>query len=94
MKYKKPEPYHGQSFLETIAYTATGLFIYFVLAGFFKALFWPFHYLFMTNDQVYEEEKKQARQKIADREGVLNEYRDSARYPVGNPEYEIGRAHV
>lgn len=77
----------GQSLVDTILLTILTLFIYHVIVGAFRVLFWPVRYLVMSDNDIYDEEKRKAKQKIIDREKMLKEAHERIGSPVEDPRY-------
>jgi len=84
-RYSPKSP--GQSLVDTILLTILTLFIWHVIAGLFKVLFWPVKYLTMSDNQIYDEEKRKAKQKIIDREEMLEDSHDRIGSPAEDPRY-------
>lgn len=82
LQYKPPKKSIGEQVMEDLVMLAIISFLVYVICGFFKVLFWPLRYLFMTAEEIDQEDIKKALEKKWARTAYLNQMREDPTDPM------------
>lgn len=72
----------GEQIIEDLTFVAIGCFVLYLICGFFKVIFWPVRYLFMSSEEIDRDDIIKAKKKVRMRNQRNLKFRDDSGDPL------------